>query len=521
MKKLIDPNDLDLQEKSLSLANCLLKTKTLKIEKLKQNLADTQWKDKNKEILKTLLLPFNLVSLDALTTNFTVDDKIKFLAEQISKINDSDFVKNIEDEINKINEKLVPFILLELYDDAYIDWDSFVEKFNDEGWRNNEKNKASIGELTKLFKCQTEEIFQKINGLDEEIKDQAKKLLQDKHDSTKMIKELENDKNEKEKDIEQLNAQIGQLKVPFKLLQLCDENSYTDWDSFVAKFKDENWKKEEKNMKIIGELCAIWKCQSNEIYDKINGLDEEIKDQAKKLLQDKHRTTMSENDKKELILSCLVQLGSDCIAQFGIKNYDIFDKFSAKFDDKEWKSQHQQLITSLAKLLNHDYHEISQKTIISSLTPQDKEIVMKLIKENIVYKLLQETGAVNLKDLSSKYNEFKKLNDINKHICSLKSFCDTIQTIHSNFSNLSSTTTIKDLEMKCQDVGLSISQKKMLTFLCNVMKRLKVQTIYELFKRIDYWCEVLKFITNNNDNDTSTITINQLIHEDLDKYKND
>ena len=77
--------------------------------------------------------------------------------------------------------------------------------------------------------------------------------------------------------------------------------------------------------------------------------------------------------------------------------------------------------------------------------------------------------------------------------------------------------------MKCQDVGLSISQKKMLTFLCNVMKRLKVQTIYELFKRIDYWCEVLKFITNNddNDNDTSTITINQLIHEDLDKYKND
>ena len=51
------------------------------------------------------------------------------------------------------------------------------------------------------------------------------------------------------------------------------------------------------------------------------------------------------------------------------------------------------------------------------------------------------------------------------------------------------------------------------------MKRLKVQTIYELFKRIDYWCEVLKFITNNND--TSTITINQLIHEDLDKYKND
>ncbi|MBQ7749089.1 hypothetical protein IJR75_00505 [bacterium] len=94
--------------------------------------------------------------------------------------------------------------------------------------------------MTKLFKCQTEEIFQKINGLDEEIKDQAKKLLQDKHDSTKMIKELENDKNEKEKDIEQLNAQIGQLKVPFKLLQLCDENSYTDWDSFVAKFKDEN-----------------------------------------------------------------------------------------------------------------------------------------------------------------------------------------------------------------------------------------------------------------------------------------
>lgn len=211
--------------------------------------------------------------------------KIKYI-KHYKLNNDGEIIE--EKQFEQSKKQLIVFYLGELGDEnSYTNWDSFVAKFNDERWRNNEKNKASIGELTKLFKCQTEEIFQKINGLDEEIKDQTKKLLQDKHDSTKMIKELENDKNKKEKDIEQLNTQIVQLKVPFKLLQLCDENSYTNWNSFVAKFKDENWKKEEKNMKIIGELCAIWKCQSNEIYDKINGLDEEIKDQAKKLFENK------------------------------------------------------------------------------------------------------------------------------------------------------------------------------------------------------------------------------------------
>ncbi len=90
-----------------------------------------------------------------------------------------------------------------------------------------------------------------------------------------------------EKRFEQSKKQL----IVFYLGELEDENYYTNWDSFVAKFKDENWKKEEKNMKIIGELCAIWKCQSNEIYDKINGLDEEIKDQAKKLFENKQHDT--------------------------------------------------------------------------------------------------------------------------------------------------------------------------------------------------------------------------------------
>ena len=49
------------------------------------------------------------------------------------------------------------------------------------------------------------------------------------------------------------------------------------------------------------------------------------------------------------------------------------------------------------------------------------------------------------------------------------------------------------------------------------MKRLKVQTIVELLKRIDCWCEVLEFITNSNNK--NAFPINQLIYKDLDEYK--
>ena len=71
----------------------------------------------------------------------------------------------------------------------------------------------------------------------------------------------------------------NKLLIASKLSCLYD-NTYADWNSFVEKFTDENWKKEEKNQKIIGELCAIWKCQSNEIYDKINGLSNKIRSYA-------------------------------------------------------------------------------------------------------------------------------------------------------------------------------------------------------------------------------------------------
>ena len=177
--------------------------------------------------------------------------------------------KKIEKGVSYSNEdkkRLLPFYLALLFDENYIDWDSFVEKFNDDSWKNQEKNKPIITQLAMLLSCSIDKVNQdQISNLDQQTKDHAKALL----DSQK-----------------KLNDEIKENKeklIVFYLGQLGKEN-YENWDSFVAKFKNENWKNEEKNMKIIGELCTILKCQLHEIYDKINDLDQQSKDQAKKLL---------------------------------------------------------------------------------------------------------------------------------------------------------------------------------------------------------------------------------------------
>ena len=63
-----------------------------------------------------------------------------------------------------------------------------------------------------------------------------------------------------------------------------NDDTYTDWDSFMEKFKDENWRNDEKNQPIIGQLCDLLSCQLHEIYDKINGLDDETKNIIHNLL---------------------------------------------------------------------------------------------------------------------------------------------------------------------------------------------------------------------------------------------
>ena len=189
--------------------------------------------------------------------------------EQWEKQNGKDDKNQIMDQIVQLN---VVFALSQLYADTYINWDSFAEKFGEENWRNEQKNQPIVTKLMQLFNCQAHEISNHINALPQQIKQQIEQLLQNKQHVTGEIIELKN----------KLESNKNEL-IPFALLQLYDD-TYTDWDSFMEKFKDENWRNDEKNQPIIGQLCDLLSCQLHEIYDKINGLDDETKNIIHNLL---------------------------------------------------------------------------------------------------------------------------------------------------------------------------------------------------------------------------------------------
>ena len=48
--------------------------------------------------------------------------------------------------------------LIQLGDENYTDWNSFVAKFNDNTWKENEKNKPFIEKLADLLKCSFDEV---------------------------------------------------------------------------------------------------------------------------------------------------------------------------------------------------------------------------------------------------------------------------------------------------------------------------------------------------------------------------
>ena len=168
---------------------------------------------------------------------------------------------------NEDKERLLPFYLAQLFDESYTDWDSFVEKFNDGSWKKQEKNKPIIAQLSVLLNCSFDEINpSRINGLDQQTKDQTKKLLDNQ-------KKLNDETIENREEL-----------IVFYLGQLGKEN-YENWDSFVEKFNDGSWKKQEKNKEIIDLLSIPLNYSFDEINrDRINGLDQQVKDHAKALL---------------------------------------------------------------------------------------------------------------------------------------------------------------------------------------------------------------------------------------------
>ena len=91
----------------------------------------------------------------------------------------------------------------------------------------------------------------------------------------------------------------NKLLIASKLSCLYDD-TYTDWNSFVEKFKDENWRNDQKNKPIVEQLCKLLSCQPDETHDKINGLSNKIKSYATILRNEKHNTTCGLNALKKM-----------------------------------------------------------------------------------------------------------------------------------------------------------------------------------------------------------------------------
>ena len=83
------------------------------------------------------------------------------------------------------NELLVVHLyLIQLGVGNYTDWNSFVTKFNDNAWKENEKNKPIIEKLANLLKCSFDEVnAKKIEKLSEKIESNVQKLLSEKQEA--------------------------------------------------------------------------------------------------------------------------------------------------------------------------------------------------------------------------------------------------------------------------------------------------------------------------------------------------
>ncbi len=375
MEKLTDLADPNLRKDALLLANCLLETQTITLAKLRENLNNKQWKNENKKNLNDLIDILHLNSLDELTSHFVIDSKIGILAEEISMINGSKFIKKIKNEILKVEkelkenkEKLISCYLAQLADEKYIDWENFVKQFNVQAWKNDKKNKPTIENLLPLLNCSIEDLdANKINDLDEQITNDAQKFIKKWKDiinefNTK-ITELESElnglkdkleilKNDKDKDwnklqdektklVKELSEKNDEL-ISYYIARLVDEN-YIDWENFIKQFDSKEWKENGKRQPTIKKLIEKLNCSIDDLNaNKINGLGEKIVGEAKRLINEYLEPInklkgqidgLQDKNKK-----CKKQLISYYLFQLADKDHTNWDDFVKQFNDKTWKN---------------------------------------------------------------------------------------------------------------------------------------------------------------------------------------
>ena len=214
----------------------------------------------------------------------------------------------------------------------------------------------------------------------------------------------------------------NKLLIASKLSCLYDGTS-TDWDSFMEKFKDENWRNDQKNKPIIEQLCNLLSCQPDETHDKINGLSNKIKSYATILRNEKHNTTCGSNALKKMtddgLCFFLLHINFEVLKNkiYRVACIESSDKLNKMRNSNQTKIKHKNLLcldnlTLLRNLLAHSDNELNWNIKIS-----------KNEQNNQIFENLEETKLF----YASFENNFEKL---------LKEQIETIRTILINWEKI-------------------------------------------------------------------------------------
>ena len=215
---------------------------------------DSEWKEKNRTIIEKLAFALGCSFAEVNKGKIgKLSDEIKNNAKKIfDEIKETE--SKLQNEFKLYKDELISFYLYLLGKENYTNWGEFIKQFDDLEWK--KKNKEIIIEIALILGCNFDEVNkQKIEQLDKDIKDEVKKMLDEK----KKIFDVWKDKlNEKEIKFEQAKKEA----IPFYLNQLWDE-SYKDWDNFITQFDNLEWK--EKNKAIIENLAFALNCSFDEV----------------------------------------------------------------------------------------------------------------------------------------------------------------------------------------------------------------------------------------------------------------
>ncbi len=169
----------------------------------------------------------------------------------LNAINSEVITKELEqwEKQNGKNDKNQPFYfcLAQLYDDTYTDWDSFMEKFKDENWRNDEKKQPIIEQLCDLLSCQPHEIYDKINGLDDETKNIIHNLLNVLQTITKKIKNLYGE----------LTSFCDNYKYFLSGVKLKTLDNRSSYERNIEKINNETWRYTDQQNPLLSESGYI------------------------------------------------------------------------------------------------------------------------------------------------------------------------------------------------------------------------------------------------------------------------